>query len=164
MHCGRFISPGMTRRSVLERTASGFGAAALTALMATDRGFGAADNSTSESPFAPREPMFPARAKHVIFLYMDGGPSQVDTFDPKPALQAENGRPFKMEVQPTQFDNVGNTLGSPWEFRPGGESGLPVSDLFPFVRECADELCVIRSLTSDFSEHTNANYFLHSGH
>jgi hypothetical protein len=108
--------------------------------------------------------MFQAKARSVIFLYMDGGPSQIDTFDPKPRLQKENGEPFKMQIQPTQFDNVGNTLGCPWEFRPGGESGLPVSDLFPYVRNCADELAVIRSLTSNFSEHTSANYFLHCGH
>ncbi|MEZ6067161.1 MAG: DUF1501 domain-containing protein [Planctomycetaceae bacterium] len=143
---------------------SGFGAAALTALMSTDRAFADALPAAIADPLQPRPPMFPARAKHVIFLYMDGGPSQVDTFDPKPLLQSENGQPFKMAVQPTQFDNIGNTLGSPWKFRPGGESGLPVSDLFPHVRKCADELCVIRSLTSEFPEHTNANYFLHTGH
>jgi hypothetical protein len=95
---------------------------------------------------------------------MDGGPSQVDTFDPKPRLQAESGQPFRMKIQPTQFDNVGNTLGSPWTFRPGGDSGLLVSDLFPYLRRCADQLCIVRSMTSAFSEHTNANYFLHTGH
>jgi hypothetical protein len=148
---------------MLQRSAGGFGAAALAALMATDRGYGAPAVASS-GPLAPREPMFAARAKSVIFLYMDGGPSQVDTFDPKPHLQKDNGQPFKMAIQPTQFDNNGNTLGSPWEFRPGGESGLPVSDLFPHVRECADHLAVVRSMTSAFSEHTSANYFLHSGH
>ena len=94
---------------------------------------------------------------------MDGGPSQMDTFDPKPLLTKENGEPFKMKKEPTQFNNNGNTLGSPWKFSPGGKSGIPVSDLFPYVRECADEFCVIRSMTSDFSEHTSANYFLHTG-
>ncbi|HSU67249.1 MAG TPA: DUF1501 domain-containing protein, partial [Tepidisphaeraceae bacterium] len=104
-----------------------------------------------------------ARAKNVIFLYMDGGPSQVDTFDPKPLLTKEHGQPFKIKMEPTQFNNNGNTLGCPWQFRPGGKSGIPVSDLFPFVRDCADDLCVIRSMTSAFSEHTSANYFLHTG-
>jgi Protein of unknown function (DUF1501) len=103
------------------------------------------------------------RARSVIFLYMDGGPSQVDTFDPKPRLADLNGQPFPMKTAPTQFNNNGNTLASPWRFRQYGESGLWVSDLFPHVAGVADELCVIRSMTSDFSEHTNANYLLHTG-
>ncbi len=103
------------------------------------------------------------RAKNVIFLFMDGGPSQVDTFDPKPRLAKEHGQPMKMKVLPTQFDDNGNVMQSPWKFRQYGESGLPVSDLFPHVATCADDLCVIRSMVANFSEHTNANYFLHSG-
>lgn len=104
------------------------------------------------------------RAKSVIFLYMDGAPSQVDTFDPKPRLQAESGQPFKMKMEPTQFDNNGATLGSPWKFAHRGKSGLEISELFPHVAKRADDLCVVRSMTSEFSEHTNANYFLHTGH
>ena len=95
---------------------------------------------------------------------MDGGPSQVDTFDPKPRLDKEHGQPIKMKVPPTQFNNVGTVLKSPWAFKQRGQSGLWVSDLFPQVAEMADELCVIRSMVSNFSEHTNANYFIHSGH
>jgi len=87
----------------------------------------------------------------------------MDTFDPKPRLTAEHGQPFKMKKEPTQFNNNGNTLGCPWKFAPGGKSGIPVSDLFPHVRQCADELCIIRSMTSNFSEHPGANYFLHTG-
>ena len=87
----------------------------------------------------------------------------MDTFDPKPRLTKEHGQPFKMKMEPTQFNNNGNTLGSPWKFAPGGKSGLPVSDLFPYVRQCADDFCVIRSMTSNFSEHPGANYFLHTG-
>jgi hypothetical protein len=68
-----------------------------------------------------------------------------------------------MKVPRTQFDNVGNVLKSPWEFKNYGKSGIPVSDLFPHVGQCADDLCVIRSMVADFSEHTNANYFIHSG-
>ena len=95
---------------------------------------------------------------------MDGGPSQVDTFDPKPRLEKYHGKPFPTKVEPTQFNNVGNTLASPWKFKQYGQSGLPVSDLFPYVGACADDLAVIRSMVSNFSEHTNANYFWHSGH
>ncbi len=141
--------------------ANGFGAVALSALLCED-GF-AAPVGASNDPAAARPSHLAARAKHVIFLYMDGGPSQVDTFDPKPRLDRENGQPFKMKVQPTQFDNVGTTLKSPWKFRKRGASGIDVSDLLPHIARCADELCVVRSMTSQFSEHTNANYFLHTG-
>ncbi|MFO0943249.1 MAG: DUF1501 domain-containing protein [Pirellulales bacterium] len=103
------------------------------------------------------------KAKNVIFLYMDGGPSQMDTFDPKPELARLSGKPFPMKMEPTQFDNNGSTLGSPWQFNQHGQSGLWVSELFPNVAKHADKLCVIRSMTSKFSEHTSANYFLHTG-
>ena len=144
-----------SRRSMLARCAGGFGAAALLALPG---------RSDSPAPDArPRTPHHKARARQVIFLYMDGGPSQIDTFDPKPLLAREHGKPFAMKKEATQFNDNGNTLASPWAFRRYGQSGLPVSDLFPHVATCADELCVIRSMVSEFSEHTNANYFLHTG-
>jgi hypothetical protein len=145
---------------MLLRCANGFGAMALSALL-SEKSFGAI--ASNAGPLAPRPSHFKARAKNVIFLYMDGGPSQMDTFDPKPLLEKEHGQPFKMKMEPTQFNNNGNTFKSPWKFRNYGRSGLPVSDLFPHVAQCADDLCVIRSVTSEFSEHTNANYFLHTG-
>ena len=104
-----------------------------------------------------------ARARSVIFLYQDGGPAQMDTFDPKPRLADYHGKPFPLPMAPTQFNNNGNTLASPWKFAQCGQSGIPISELFPNLRTVADELCVIRSMTSNFSEHTNANYFLHTG-
>jgi hypothetical protein len=154
---------------MLRRCANGFGAVALASL-AAEPAYGAAVGgpdaapSSRLNPFAPRAAHFPARAKSVIFLFMDGGPSQVDTFDPKPRLAREHGQPIKMKVQPTQFDNVGKVLQSPWEFRQYGQSGIPVSDLMPHVATCVDELAIVRSMVADFSEHTNANYFIHSGH
>ena len=160
MHCHCFQPPPISRRDMLRRCAGGFGAVALSTMLAQSS---RADQPASHNPFAPRLPHFRPRAKQVIFLYMDGGPSQMDTFDPKPRLTKEHGEPFKMKMEPTQFNNNGNTLGSPWKFAPGGKSGLPVSDLFPCVRQCADDLCVIRSMTSNFSEHPGANYFLHTG-
>jgi hypothetical protein len=154
--CGRYAPPPLSRREMLTRCLNGFGAVALSAL--------AGGPAIALPAPAPRpSPHFRPRARNVIFLYMDGGPSQVDTFDPKPRLTAESGKPFAMRMEPTQFNNNGATLGSPWAFRPGGTCGTPVSDLFPHVRELADELLVIRSMTSEFSEHTNANYFLHTG-
>ncbi len=156
-----FAQP-LSRREMLTRCANGFGALALTALL-SDQAYGAANMKKASGPLAPKTPKFPAKAKAVIFLYMDGGPSQVDTFDPKPRLTAENGKPFGMKMEATQFNNRGSTLGSPWQFKQYGQSGTPVSDLFPFVAQCVDDLAVVRSMTSNFSEHTNANYFLHTG-
>ena len=147
----------MSRREMLGRCATGFGAVALSSLLA-DPAYGKA-----KSPFAPRKPHHDAKAKSVIFLYMDGGVSQVDSFDYKPRLEKDNGKPFSAKINPTQFDNIGKTLKSPWNFKQYGQSGLNVSDLFPHVGEMADELCVVRSMTSKFSEHNSANFFLHTG-
>jgi hypothetical protein len=143
---------------MLRECATGFGAVALVGLFGE-----AAPGELATNPLAAKAPHFKPHAKNVIFLYMDGGPSQMDTFDPKPRLQAEHGQPFKMKMEPTQFNNNGNTLGSPWNFARHGQSGIPISELFPQIATCADDLAVIRSMTSEFSEHTSANYFLHTG-
>lgn len=153
-----------SRREMLTRCASGFGAVALAALQ-NDSAFAAPSSSIVDMGAAGHGPHHEVRAKNVIFLYMDGGPSQVDTFDPKPLLDKFNGQsPAELfDVEPTQFNNNGNVLASPWKFQKYGESGIPVSDLFPNVAECVDELAVIRSMVSEFPEHTFANYFLHTG-
>ena len=157
--CQRYRPMPVSRRDMLRRSASGFGAMALAAL-GLDPAYGADGGGK-----ALHGPHHKATAKNVIFLYMDGGPSQIDTFDPKPLLDKYNGKdPKKLfKVEPTQFNNNGKVLASPWKFKQYGESGLPVSSLFPHVASCADDLAVIRSLTSEFPEHTFANYFLHTG-
>ena len=149
---------------MLMRCANGFGAVALAALQ-SDRAFSGESSTLAEPGHAGHGPHHEVRAKNVIFLYMDGGPSQVDTFDPKPMLDKHNGRdPGELfKVEPTQFNNNGVVLASPWKFKQHGESGIPVSELFPHVAQCVDELAVIRSMTSGFPEHTFANYFLHTG-
>jgi Protein of unknown function (DUF1501) len=159
--CRRYSPLPLDRRSFLRQAGCGFGALALSALWAQGELMGA--ESATIDPLTPRQPHFKPRAKSVVYLYMDGGPSQVDTFDPKPRLNKEHGQPFAMKMEPTQFNNNGNTLGCPWKFQPHGESGIPVSQLFPHVAEHVDKLAVIRSMTSEFPEHTSANYFLHSG-
>ncbi len=157
MHeCGNYHELPCSRREMLSRCAAGFGSVALAGLLA-DRGFAGMLDGSLPSPHHP------ARARSVIFLYMDGGPSQVDTFDPKPRLSRLNGKPFPMEMARTQFNDNGNVLASPWKFRQHGDCGAWVSELFPHTATCVDELCIIRSMTSEFSEHTNANYFLHTG-
>jgi hypothetical protein len=163
MHCRRFIAPPISRRDMLARCANGFGAVALAALLG-DEAYGAGVATKNDAdPMAPRPSHYPAKAKSVIFLFMDGGPSQVDTFDPKPRLDREHGQPIKAKVQPTQFNDVGKVLKCPWMFQNSGESGIPVSDLFPHVGAHVDEMAIVRSMVSNFSEHTAANYFMHTG-
>ena len=152
---------GLSRRRLLMDSALGFGALAMNALLG-----GTAHAAASANPGTSGQrgkPHHRPKARNVIFLYMDGGVSQVDTFDPKPRLTREDGKPFGLRMEPTQFEDNGATLGSPWAFRFRGQSGLPVSELFPQVGSRADDLCVIRSMVSRFSEHNAANYFLHSG-
>ena len=154
----------MTRREMLAMCRNGFGGVALLGLMGTVP-FGRLPEPERIRPLTPRPPHLVPKARSVIFLYMDGGVSQVDSFDPKPRLARENGQnPYdKFKVDATQFDNIGTILKSPWDFRRYGESGIEVSDLFPHIGACADDLAVVRSMVADFPEHTNANYFLHTG-
>ena len=150
---------------MLRQCATGFGAVAMTALAAEYAGAASVGGlqPIGGNPLAARPTHFAPRVRNVIFCYMDGGVSAVDSFDPKPLLTKEHGQPFKMKMEPTQFNNNGSTLGSPWKFQNYGQSGLPISSLFPHLASCADDLTVVRSMTSNFSEHTGANYFLHTG-
>src|SRR5437868_15046923 len=102
MHCRSFQAPPGSRREMLLGCANGFGAVALAALLG-DRAYGA--DPADKDPLAPKPPHFPAKAKSVVFLYMDGGPSQMDTFDPKPRLDKDHGKPIQARVEPTQFNN-----------------------------------------------------------
>lgn len=151
----RFQTPPLTRREMLRRCANGFGAVALASLWA-EEGQGSEGKPVQHHP---------AKARNIIFLYMDGGPSQVDTFDYKPNLEKFHGKdPHTVfKVEPTQFANVGKVMASPWKFKQYGQSGLWVSDLFPHIARHVDKLAVIRSMVSKFPEHTSANYFLHTG-
>ena len=110
-------------------------------------------------PLAPAAPHFPARARRVIFLFMPGGPSQVDTFDPKPRLTRDHGKPApKLYLGQTR-----KLLASPWKFRKQGESGLEVSELFPHVGACVDRLCVIRSMVGDDVNHPGGCLLMNTG-
>ena len=157
----------MTRREALALTKNGFGGLALMSLLGT---YGCSrskiQTSVTGSNLVSGVPHYVPKARSVIFLYMDGGVSQVDSFDYKPRLEKEHGQnPYeKFDVAATQFNNIGTILKSPWDFKRYGESGMWVSDLFPHIATCVDDLALIRSMQSDFPEHTNANYFLHTGH
>ena len=157
MHCNRFRPQPLSRRDLLKSSGIGFGAFALDAFLM--------QNSSASNGKGIIGTHHEVKAKSIIFLYMDGGVSHVDSFDPKPLLKEHNGKdPSKFfKVAPTQFNNNGKILASPWGFKEYGKSGIPISDLFPNIAKHADKLAVVRSMTSKFSEHTNANYFLHTG-
>ena len=163
-HCGRYRPAPLTRRGMLQQAACGFGGLAASALLHAEAARASLGAPASRG-IIPALHYPDARAKSVIFLYMDGGVSQVDSFDPKPRLETDAGKdPSRLfKVDATQFNNVGTVLPSPWKFRQYGQSGLPVSDLFPHIGSMADELAVIRSMTSTFPEHAQANYFMHTG-
>jgi hypothetical protein len=140
--------------------ANGFGAVALAALLADDGWAGPSLTLPARTGCH-----HPPKARNVIFLYMDGAPSQVDTFDYKPLLEKHHGKDphTLLKVEPTQFDNVGKVMASPWKFAQHAQCGRWVSELFPHVAKCVDDLAFIRSMWTKFPEHTSANYFLHTG-
>ena len=155
----------LSRRSLLRRTAVGFGSLALASLFAEEslRANAAETNSNSANPLAPKLPHFPARAKRVIFLFMKGGPSHLDTFDPKPLLTRDDGKPLPFAKPRVQFAPTSNLLKSPWEFKQHGQSGIPVSSLFPHVARHVDDLCLIHSLHGTNPAHGGAVLKVHTG-
>jgi hypothetical protein len=159
-------APGIrSRRSFLAQAGGGFGALALASLLADDRAAQAAGKA-STTPDGPRDPHFEPRVKRVIWLFMHGGPSHVDLFDPKPELVKYAGKPL-----PDSFGTVmtrrkvadNPLLGPIKPLRPRGESGLEVSDFLPEIAKHADELCVIRSLHGDSVNHPQSVYQMNTG-
>lgn len=150
--------PALTRRQMLQGAASGFGWLAASALLNNTLSADAATN-----PLSVKTPHFTPRAKRVIFLFMKGGPSHLDTFDPKPLLDRDDGKPFPGQKPRVQFAATGALLKSPWKFRNHGRSGLPVSELFPHVARCVDDLCIVRSLHGTNPAHGGAVLKLHTG-
>ncbi len=144
-----------SRRELLRRAGAGFGSLALTALLADE----ARAVPSAADPLAARAPHFPARAQRVIFLFMPGGPSQVDTFDPKPRLTRDHGKP----APKLYLGQKRNLLASPWQFHKRGQSGLDVSELFPHVGSCADRLCVVRSMVADDVNHPGGCLQMNTG-
>ncbi len=142
---------------MLQTCSTGFGAVALSGLLA--------DSSAKDVPdgAALKKPHRPAKAKRVIFLFMSGGVSHVDSFDPKPRLAKDHGKPMPVKVERTMFNNNSNIMASPFAFAPAGKCGMPVSTMFPHIAKVADELALIRSMTSSVNEHAQANFFMHSG-
>ncbi|MAT16857.1 MAG: sulfatase [Planctomyces sp.] len=153
---GRIGSDG-SRRGFLQRTATGFGWLAFHGL------FGAAAKAGERDGNAL--PHQVPKAKNIIFCFMDGGPSHVDTFDPKPALMKHQGEAIGADAVSKRSQSAASRvwLGCPWEFKQRGDSGLWVSDLFPHVAKVADKLCVVRSLVGELPLHGQQNLLLHTG-
>ena len=157
---GRFIpnrTPcGRTRREFLWQVGAGFAGVALADLLSAE--------ARADSPLAERPPHFSAKAKHCVFLFMNGGPSQVDTFDPKPALARYDGRPYTGDAKVGSNGRpIGHLMKSPFEFKKHGESGLEISSLFPHTARHADDLCVIRSMHADTAAHASGCLQMNTG-
>ena len=158
------VSGQWSRRRLLETCSTGFGGVALSALLAQSaRAATVGDPSPLPAGAALRQLHHPAKAKNVIFCFMSGGVSQVDSFDPKPRLAIDDGKPMPMKVERTQFNDNGNIMASPFEFKQWGQSGIPVSTMFPHIAGVVDELAVVRSMTTTVNEHAQGNYVMHTG-
>jgi len=150
----------MNRREMLMMVGNGFGMTAFAHL--------AAANNVPSETLEPQAPHFAPKAKRVIFLFLNGGPSHIDTFDPKPALEKYHGKPMPGSTQVITGGgikiNLGSVMRSPFNFKRYGQSGIEVSELFPRLGECIDDVCVIRSMYTDVPNHPPALFMLNSGH
>ena len=150
---------GRTRREFLWQVGGGFAGLALADLLAR-----AALDGLGSRPAGWKSPHFPAKAKHCVFLFMNGGPSQVDTFDPKPALAKYHGQPYTGDAKVGSNGRaVGHLMQSPFAFAKHGQSGLEISSLFPHTAKFADDLCVIRSMHADTAAHASGCLQMNTG-
>ncbi len=162
-HCTDETQFVPSRRRLLQTSAVGFGYLALSAMLGQETRAGDPSAPLASNPLAPIPPHFAPRAKRIVFLFMKGGPSHVDTFDPKPLLDRDHGKPPPFELPKVLFAAQGNLLKSPWKFKQYGESGLPVSALFPHVAQHVDDLCILRSVHGTNPAHGGALLKLHTG-
>ena len=150
-----------SRREILRTMGTGFGMAGLAGILQAERP--SAVREVPLAPLAPKSPHFTPTAKHVIFLFLNGGPSQVDTFDPKPMLQKLSGQPIPAGNLKTER-KTGNLLGSPFSFRRCGKSGIEVSEIFPKLGDAIDDVCVIRSMYTEIPNHEPSLFLMNCGH
>jgi hypothetical protein len=161
MHCGNYGPPLVSRREMLARAGAGFGLLALADLLQRD-GVIAAEANPNGLNLRPS-----GKARSVIFLFMGGGPSQVDTFDPKPLLQRLDGRDVPQsiarDIPRIARAPLTSLYASPYRFTQGGQSGIPVAEIFPEVGQCVDDMCVLRSCRHDSPIHAPAEYLATTG-
>jgi len=152
----------LTRRDFLSRCGMGFGALSLAGLMGEGGLLLPADAVEAANPLVPKAPQFPAKAKRVIHFFLNGGASHVDTFDPKPALEKYAGKPLPMENLRTER-KTGAAFPSPFKFKKYGQSGIEVSELFPRVGECIDDIAIIRSMQANLPNHEPSLMLMNCG-
>ncbi len=157
-----FSQSPLSRRELLRRSGMGLGSLGLAGLLAGESTHAQAAGQSFRSPMAPKTPHFPGRAKHVIQIFCNGGPSQVDTFDPKPSLQKYAGKTLPTTNLRTER-KTGAALPSPFKFRKYGESGIEVSDIFQNVAQHVDDMCVIRSMHADVPNHEPSLMLMNCG-
>lgn len=150
----------INRRELLQRAGLGFGSLALTSMLTEEMRAAGSDSSKAD---ASKGTHFPARAKRVIFLFMKGGPSHVDTFEYKPLLQRDHGKPLPFAKPKVTFAPTGNLLASPWKFKRYGECGHHISELFPHVAKHVDDICFLHGVHGTNPAHGGATLKLHTG-
>lgn len=149
-----------SRRDMLQRCGTGLGMMALAGVLADNKAL--ATDSSARDPMTPRLPHFPGKAKHVVHLFMNGGPSQVDTFDPKPMLDKYHGKPLPTQNFRTER-KTGAAMRSPYAFKKYGKSGIEVSELFAKTAEHIDDMCIIRSMYADVPNHEPSLLMMNCG-
>jgi len=154
------IRPDISRRQALSKMGSGFGLLGLAGLLEQSL---VRASEPLRSPLDVKSPHFPAKAKHIIFLFMNGGISQVDTFDPKPMLDKYDGQPMPGGSPMTEA-KTGNLMRSPFQFHKYGKSGIEFSEIFPHLGESVDDLCVVRSVQTEVPNHEPSLFMMNSGH
>ncbi|MBI3879399.1 MAG: DUF1501 domain-containing protein [Verrucomicrobia bacterium] len=159
-HQPRLADYFLTRRDFLARSGMGLGGLGLATLL-SQTGVLVGEPALSTNPLAPRQPHFPAKAKRVIHFFMQVGPSQVDTFDPKPMLTKYDGKSIKGVSKHAQ--NEGAAFGSPFKFKPYGKSGVEVSEVFEKTAAWVDHMCVVRGMFTETPSHENAMLLMNCG-
>src|SRR5262249_37802913 len=154
----RSCLPPLTRRDALRQFATGFGMAGLASALARPLASAAA----SGNPWTPKPPHFGAKAKHVIVVFLQGGLSQIDSFDYKPLLDKYDGKPLPYETPRTEFA-TGNLMKSPFSFKKFGQNGVEVSEIFPHMAKIIDEFCIVRSMISDIPNHGPSVLMMNTG-
>jgi len=157
----RFLS----RRQALQNAAVGFGAMAANSIFQWDKLFAAESASAKDRVYdlKPKAPHFPAKAKRVIFIYIGGGPSTIDMYDPKPTLVKYDGKPAPFEIKGRALNGSQQVMASPWKFKDCGESGRQISDLLPHFQKVVDKVTFVRSMTTDRIDHSTAQFTFVTG-
>src|SRR5215469_14828922 len=155
----------LTRRQALQEAAIGFGAMAVNSMLQQERMFAAETAIAKERTYnlLPKPPHFAPKAKRVIFIYIGGGPSTIDMFDPKPALMRFDGKPAPFEIKGRALNGSQQIMASPWKFSDCGESGRQVSNLLPYFQKVVDKVTFVRSMTTDRIDHSTAQFTFVTG-